>query len=712
MAQFCHEHGVNAEQLTAMVHLSDCPITNQECRNNVLLHYLTLHWDTTVPIYDSAFADETSKIEPGLHCLMKAVRLTDNSARIGRNLIVVVSELAAFIAHQISEDYTVSVSMDGVTLNAKPDDIHMMTKMLESQIISTILSHQAETIEFFEQENRRICELIANEYCQNEPFLTLMKILAITARYLKNYLQIDLVSFDELKQLLHDIKLQSNLVLNADQEIIRDFTVCLSERLRTGEFAAVQKKHHMRIDRNEKIVIIDGSRLYISGEMLDDVLQTMQTTHNRRGLLNALRHSELLNTTDGDTHPIQTHDSSGASLRLYWYDIDAEILDADVLHRLTNLDSAPFWMRADELSNRDFVSLLHDESGHVAGRLIRYSDEANSHFYITGQSGFGKTHLLCQLMAKHHALGHQIVVFDSSDSFAYEAMCRNLSQTYVERCITFHDIDRNGIPIDLFCIDRSASLPSQKKELLGILTAGTGELTASQSNTLRSVLSDMLSVIGKDELIRTEDILAMLEEEGTTYGSIRNRLIPLFEDMDACGMSKKSWGDYLQEAGKIVVIHTESDFTEKGCQIIDMLLTALFNYQRGNPGVPLDIFIDEVQNQNFSAISPIRKILKEGRKFHMSFFGATQDYYPRNTELGSVMGKAGTQFFLRPTQNSEGIAASELRFGKADMARFDSMQRGDVIVKGSFYNREHGRNTPVTLTGCVDSFIKQEVTEQ
>ena len=198
----------------------------------------------------------------------------------------------------------------------------------------------------------------------------------------------------------------------------------------------------------------------------------------------------------------------------------------------------------------------------------------------------------------------------------------------------------------------------------------------------------------------------MLEEEGTTYGSIRNRLTPLFEDIDACGMSTKSWSECLYDPKRILVIRTESDFTENEYHIIDMMLTSLFNYQRGNPGIPLDIFIDEVQNQNFSAISPIRRILKEGRKFHLSFFGATQDYYPRNTELGSVMGKAGTQFFLRPTQNSEGVAASELRFGKADMARFDTMQRGDVIVKGNFYNRDHGRNTPATLTGCVDSFIK------
>lgn len=90
----------------------------------------------------------------------------------------------------------------------------------------------------------------------------------------------------------------------------------------------------------------------------------------------------------------------------------------------------------------------------------------------------------------------------------------------------------------------------------------------------------------------------------------------------------------------------------------------------------------------------------------MSFFGATQDYYPHNTELGKIMSKADTQIFLRPTPNSECIAAKELRFNKADMSRFDSMQRGDCIVKGSLYNKEQGRNIPTIISGHVDDYPK------
>ena len=70
------------------------------------------------------------------------------------------------------------------------------------------------------------------------------------------------------------------------------------------------------------------------------------------------------------------------------------------------------------------------------------------------------------------------------------------------------------------------------------------------------------------------------------------------------------------------------------------------------------------------------------------------------------MGKAGTQIFLRPTPNSENIVASELRFDKADMLRFDNMQRGDIIVKGNLFSNQYGRNVPVILSGHVDDFPK------
>ena len=257
----------------------------------------------------------------------------------------------------------------------------------------------------------------------------------------------------------------------------------------------------------------------------------------------------------------------------------------------------------------------------------------------------------------------------------------------------------------------TASLSSQKKELLGILQSGIGELSASQTNALRRLLSSIINKLGKNGRVTCTAIINELnngktEETSATYESLLNRLEPLIEDIEERGMADRTWKHFHDRSRIITIIRTDPAYTESGNQLIDMMLATLYNYQCDNPQIPLDVFIDELQNQNFSKTSPIRKVMKEGRRFHISFFGATQDYYPRNTELGSVMGKAGTQIFLRPTPNSENVVASELRYRKADMLRFDSMQRGDIIVKGNLYSKESGCNIPTTLSGHVDDCPK------
>lgn len=697
--------GVTADQLTAMLQLSDCPVSDLECSDKALRNYLKLHWDSPALFHDTSFADEARKIEPNMRLLLREMRKTERSTRNGRNVIAIISDYAAAIANSISADNAVSISMNGVQLSASPKEIHQVSKAMESLVISTLLSHQPETIAFFEREKQLIASMDQQDVSGNE-FTTF---LSVTLNYLREFLQIDLMPLNQLIKLVSDIQLQSNHVMSVDQEIVQDFARVISERFRTGAFTTIQKRQQMQIDPNGNTIIVDGERMYLSREMMNNILLQMTATHNYRGLINALKNLKMVVMTDGDTHPIWVHNLQGHSQRLYWYDLPVDLLDADIVHQLHNIDSAPFWLAPDEVPERDFVPLLRDESGRVAGMLMWYADAENSHTIITGQSGIGKSYLEDNLMAKHHALGHVVIALNNSDSHTYDSMCRNLSREYVERNVVFIDINTAGIPINLFPIDRSATLPTQKKHLLDVLTAGIGELSAPQANTLRSVLSNALNLLGRDEQLCPADLLAMLNEDGVTYASLQKRCEPLFADINALGMASWSWGDLLrQNAGKIIVIRTASACTERGDQLIDMMLVTLFRYQRDNPGTPLDIFIDEIQNQSFSDCSPIRAIVKEGRKYHCAFIGATQDYYARSTEIGKVMGKAGIQIFLRPTQDSEGAVASELRFGKADRERFDTMTRGDVIIKGMFYDKEQSRNIPATLSGHVVAFLSEE----
>lgn len=698
---------VSEEQLRALLSTNDTQlhrIPSIESSRNVLLKELNLVWDGIAVFTDSSLADESNKVEEPLRILIKEA---GGDTGNGRNSIALISRFAPYTAQRIAAENVLSVSMEGVTLDLDCGTIRQIVQILDTVVIQTMLHIPEHERNKFLGE----CRALPPNWQQffDRPVSDFAPFFKSAENFLRDFHQHSLLSDYELNEQLNAIFQASHSAVSADQIMIQDFASVLCKKIRTGEIAALQKQQRVQIDPERDILLIDGDDFYIRGELIDGVLRSTQTVHMRNSLLAALRQCNLMHTTDGNTKPIQVYDLNGKSQRLYWYCMDASILDADVLHLIRNLDSEPFWLAPDEVPERDFVPLLRDESGRVAGRIIRQQDAENSHTYVTGQSGAGKTYADCQLMAKMLSLGHHVIVLDNSDSTTYEAMCRNLSKKYVDENVAFIDIDADGIPVDLFRIDRNAAKPTQKKVLRGILTAGVGELSAPQRNRLSSVLSDMLDLIDKSEPIRPCDILAMLQEDGATYESLRGRLEPLLEDIDALGMAAQSWGEVFQQnTGKIIVIRTASGSAEHSDQLIDMMLASLFNYQKENHGVPLDIFIDELQNQNLSTDSPIYQILKEGRKDGIAFVGATQDFYPSNTELGKIMGKADTQIILRPTPNSANAVAANLRFKKGDAARFDTMQRGDAIIKTCFYSKAEKRNIPATLSGRLVSFIEND----
>lgn len=698
------------EQLRQMLATNDIenfPVPTLSSGEDKILAEQDMTFDGVALYTDDCFADEEDKMRSGIKTIIKRVKEDAVNGDKGNGLTAIISKNAAYAATRLASDNVIVINTDGIEVEASPERIKAVTSEMDALIISTISSHTAEITSLINNAIPGLRKDLS-EKAQGDSLET-MVMLFIVELFCRQFLGFSIFNEESFNCLLQTVDCKSDRVLDSCSAVERDFSAVFSEMCRSKAISPVIKHRNMTFDCDGKTFIVDGERIFIPAEIVEAVLAQMTATRSLDNLMKALRQTKALDCTDGNTHPVELHDSNGAHQRLYMYDISADILDADVLYRIRNIESETFLLSEDEVPQRDFLPLLNDGNGHVAGKQIRYNDAENNHFYITGQSGWGKTYLLSQLVGKCFTLGHRVVIFENSDSFTYEALCGNLSKRFVDENFSFHNLDKDGIPIDLFKIDRSASLPSKKKLLLGILQAAVGELRPPQSNMLRMILSDVISELGEGERITCESIISRLSEaseenKNQTCESLLNRFTPLFEDIEECGMAGASWGEFLKRSNKIVVIHTDSDYTEFGNQLIDMMLVTLYNHQHDNPQVALDVFIDEIQNQNFSKTSPIRKVMKEGRKKHMSFIGATQDYYPSNTDLGSVMGKAGTQIFLRPTPNSENIVAAELRFKKADMLRFDSMERGDIIVKGSLFSKDCRRNISVTLSGHVEDF--------
>lgn len=697
--------GLTAEQLTAMLCLLDeqsFPIPSLEQTERTIREYLNCLWDGIALFHDSTFADEGRKIESTLRFLAKQCGAVGDGS-VGRNIIVTVSRYGAYTARCLPEGKFLTLDFDDVQLDADCNSIRRTVKAMEGLTVSTIQSRAAEVMQFMRDMGESFRKEDSETNHSEGECGTAIKMLCAAAVFLNKFLNIDTLKYEDIIRLLTEISRNSDLIQTSDQAIVNEWAGILSSHIRSGDYTVQRKRRGMRVDPTQRIVFVDGNRIEIGAELMGDMVHEMTITNNLRSLINALKANGYLKSTDGDTHPFQAHDINNKPVRLYLYDIDAELLDADVLHMLQNLDSAEFWICSASVPQHDFVPLLTDGVGLIAGQRICWYDVENAHILVTGQSGAGKTFWLCQRAGQCSVLGHWSIIFDGNDSFPHEALCRNLPKRFVDEHFIFYDIESQGIPVNLFWVDRNIRKSTQVNILLGILTAGIGSLSTAQSNTLRQVLSNLLEVLDEPEPIRPDDILALLDEEGATYESLRSRIKPLFEEIAEYGMKNSGWSDVLSQ-GTVLVLRTDPSFAAKGHQLFDMLFASLHNFKLQNKDVPLDLIVDEAQNQNFAENSPLRKLLKEGRSSRLSVCIATQDFYGRNTELGSAVGKVGTQVFFRPTQNSKKAVAEELNLRKEETEALDSMLRGEAIMKGSFYSIRQNRNNPATLRGKVCCF--------
>lgn len=702
------EIGLNEEKLTAMLSTNNFhkyPVTTLDSGANAIEQAYSEIYDGIFLLKDQSFADEENKIIDGIKAIIRCIRNSKSSGN-GRNLPMIISKNAGYTAAKLAPENAIIIDTEGIELDCTAEEIERTVDEMTSLVINSAMNDPMETKTFFAQKAPQVRQALSG-YATGDRLDVITGMMTVEL-FLKNFLGIDRYNSKLHEQYLKFINSKGEMIMNVNTSIKQEFAAKLSEKFRSKAFKAVNKTRDIRFDDDGRTGVISGNRLLISSAMITTVVNDMPSIKSSESLIEAFKSEGDLICTDGLTHPFDSHDSTGKYQRLYFYDFPADILDEDVLYILQNPETAAFLLTKEESQLPGFMPLISDKSGNIAGKRFIYTEAENDNITLYGQSGEGKSYTKAQIEASRFALGYDILVFDTSDSDTYEAMCANLSKKFVDENVVFHKLDDGGLHVNIFDIDRTASLPSQKKEFVGIIIAAVGDMSVPQTNVLRSVISELLEKTDVDKPIFPDDLLKLLHREGATYASLRNRLEPLIEDIKAYKLTKGTWKGFFDNTHKIHVVQINEGFTGNGNEIVDALLAGLFNYKREEPQRPLSVFIDEVQNQNFSASSPIRKILKEGRKHHFSIVAATQDYYARSTETGSALGKAGMQIFHRPTQDSANLVAAELRWNKADMARFDSMNRGDVIIKGALYNKELDRNVMTIITGHIYNFLSDE----
>lgn len=649
--------------------------------------------DGTVILRDVSITDNEKKRADILNLLTSEITHTNPDSVICEHNLAVISNAASYL---LPAEHYFSVSIDGSLFNKAPEIYQTAFEEIDAFLIKIFENNYKELIEKLEKHISSIHE-IGNSLHSSTSVNTFL--MLSSSVYLLNIIGFGL-NMDVINEALIKILNTNSSDSGNNKAIVNEFAIVLNDAIRNEELNLVD--HNSTIATINNNAIIWNNYICLEPDTIENhILPKLTVTKNLIRLCKALNDTQLLYCTKKNIHPIRIYTENGLSNCINTYSISCDILDKDNVDRIENLHNKDSFCSKSDISDSYFMPLIVNSNGKLAGILENLSDKNNRHIYVTGNSGQGKSILLAQMLYNASQLNHKIVVFDTNDSFTPAELSKSLPDDFIKNNITYHNVENDGIPIDLFN-SRDCFKESQRKKILaGILSAPFNELSESQHNVIKKVLSDIMTLVDKSERLFPEDILEFFDEDTPTHKSIHNRLAPVFDDIKDSGMSEDTWGEFIEKSKDVIIITMNNCASESGNQLVDMMLATLFNYQTANSDCQLDIIIDEIQNQNMSETSPIMKIMKEGRKYLISFIGATQSFSKKGDGVGRVMKYAATNIFLKPTIDSEKNVADMLGFSKHEITKFRTMKPGDCYIEGYIYNNESKRNEPATIKGTV-----------
>ncbi|MDD6098449.1 MAG: hypothetical protein PUB66_06965 [Oscillospiraceae bacterium] len=654
--------------------------------------------DSTVLFRDITIHDNEKKRIESLNFIVSVLSHAHPDIKACENNIAIISNAASSL---LPSEFSFSLLLNATHFNKSAKEYQTVFEKMDAYIINYIeknFTHSRDILKqtislLNEQAPANMSESAANTY------FTLMSVLFFISYVLHH----QFVKQDIMDLFIATIQRNNNSRMGSYQAVVNEFSRVLNTALHDEKLKLIEHTESIDFGGHDSYAIVWNNYICLEPETIENILlPEMTVTQSLIKLGKALNEFDLLYTTKKNLHPIHIYSKDGTSKIINTYSISCNILDKENIDTVENLHNHAFFCANDELPCSDFLPLIVNTKGNIAGILEAPHDKSNRHIYVTGNSGQGKSILLAQLIYHSSLLNHKVVVFDINDSFTPDSLCRSIPREFIDNNITFHSIENDGVPVDLFNLQDYIKPAQKKKVLSGILSAPFKTFSEVQSSSMKSVISDLFSVTDKDEKISPEDILCLFNDKNPTHKSIITRLSSVFNDIEGFGMSEKTWADFISQSKNIIIITMANCVSDTGNNpLCDMMLATLFNYQLRNSDCQLDIIIDEIQNQNMNPTGPIMKIMKEGRKYLISFVGATQPYSKKGNAVGDAMQYAATNIFLKPTSGSETDVASELNLKQHEIKKFNNMQPGECFVKGDLYNTEFKRNNPAILRGKV-----------
>lgn len=327
------------------------------------------------------------------------------------------------------------------------------------------------------------------------------------------------------------------------------------------------------------------------------------------------------------------------------------------------------------------------------GNKIKLSRIPNEHILTLGRSGMGKTYFLCRKMEEAIQQDKRVVVFDYSESYSLQELKKNQIKC-IEKVMILDPVEG---PIDL-----GFSAENIKSGLPNALFKVLVMQGFYQKKLLREAINEIFYKGAKFSipmLIRILEFFSIMKDEDEDRLNISRLLskLDLYSEIENIFISS-STEPMLKEAGILII--QLSNYGEMQRKFCVEFLAELFWQDVRIGRKSGDVFVfDEFQNMELRPGSALSAMLREGRKFELSIWMASQFLGNYDKEAVDTLLQVGNKIFFRPTENDEHLVADFIAPGEYTAWRkvLRKLDIGEVILKGNYflYDKERMLETPV-----------------
>lgn len=286
-----------------------------------------------------------------------------------------------------------------------------------------------------------------------------------------------------------------------------------------------------------------------------------------------------------------------------------------------------------------------------------YITDRYTHILLMGKSGTGKSTSISNWWEQDHYYKSAKVLVDPSSFLARD--CYSISGGIY--CSLEHNVSLNPMIANY-----------SDAQICDIIIESMNQMiTQTSANTIFTVkMVDLLVIaikwcIGKNRrsLLHVLDYVKNMSGNAETRDGIIARLQFLLNDEKMvkllCGNNSIEWGDLIAKK-QTLIVDCSAMSREKmifAGSLVTNGIKNYFRYSRPKEYLPVSVFIDECQN----FLSPsVGDILKEARKYNVSFCLATQDFAVIREQMTRLLLNIGNIVSYRLGHREAAFVAGEL----------------------------------------------------